>query len=104
MTDAEPDCAASLVAAGEELGRRARAIWQISAQTAATARAPARLARHLGRYATEPTFAQFELAQGADELRLGEVRPHTPREIELGVCALPEQEVAEPLLASAADE
>ena len=56
------------------------------------------------RQRAEAALARVELADGGREVGRPEVRPHLLQEAELGVCALPEQEVAQPLLATRADE
>src|SRR5262249_41066872 len=61
-------------------------------------------ARDLRGNGAEATLAHLELCERAQELLLGELRPHAPREVELGVRAFPEEEIAEALFAAGADE
>ena len=46
----------------------------------------------------------MKLADGDGEVIAIEVRPHPIGEIELGIGALPQQEIGEPLLAAGADQ
>src|SRR5215467_1320705 len=62
------------------------------------------LARDLRGNGAEATLAHLELCERAHELLLGELRPHASREVELGVRALPEEEIAEALFAAGANE
>src|SRR5579859_268045 len=49
-------------------------------------------------------LAAVKLAERALQIRLGEIRPKRVDEHEFGIGGLPEQEVAEPLLAAGADD
>src|SRR3954464_7588843 len=51
----------------------------------------------------EPAVSAGELQQGGVERVRAEVRPQALREHELGVGGLPDEEVADPLLAAGAD-
>src|SRR5262245_34290790 len=52
---------------------------------------------------TEPALAALELGDCERKVGRREVRPQALREHELGICGLPEQEVAHPLLAARPD-
>jgi len=56
------------------------------------------------RHRSEPSLPAMELAHGLGEVALLEVRPHAVGEDQLGVGALPEQEVRESLLAAGTDQ
>src|SRR5215470_12940787 len=49
-------------------------------------------------------LAAVKLAERALQIRLGEIRPKRVDEDELGIGGLPEEEIAEPLLAAGADD
>src|SRR4029079_1033738 len=66
-------------------------------------RAQAR-ALDLGAGATEPTLALLEERQRLEILALAEIRPQRVGDDDLGVRQLPEEEVADALLAAGADE
>src|SRR5690348_6780619 len=59
---------------------------------------------HLPRQAAETAFAGVKGVEGAVELFGGELGPHRVEEEQLGVRALPEQEVREPALTASPDE
>src|SRR5258706_16164122 len=77
----------------------------------ARARAPSS-SRHLvdgacprgGEETAEAAHTSPERPHGLGKIGGAEVGPHPRREVELRVCALPQQEVAEALLAPGADE
>src|SRR5579875_749686 len=52
---------------------------------------------------TEPPLAPAELGQGLAEMRRAEIGPEHVHEDELGIGALPEQEIRKPLLAAGSD-
>ncbi len=54
--------------------------------------------------ASEAPMAAPVLRESLPQSCLAEVRPHAIREIELGIGALPQQEVAEALLGTGADQ
>src|SRR3954468_16900473 len=57
-----------------------------------------------GPSAAEPAVPLGIGAQRAEEVDASEVRPERVAEVELRVCALPEQEPAQPLLTGGADD
>src|SRR5881398_2441674 len=61
-------------------------------------------ARDLRRHSAKATVARLEHAQRHAQLVLTELWPHRLREVQLGVCALPEHEIAQPLLAARTNE
>src|SRR5215203_6009484 len=56
------------------------------------------------RHRPEPPLPAAEVAHGVGQVGAAEVGPHAVGEDQLGVGALPEQEVREPLLAAGADQ
>src|SRR5436190_14693125 len=62
------------------------------------------LRRHLLRSQTESPIAPAKVRQRLAEIVRRELRPHLFHEQQLGVRAFPQQEVAQPLLASGPDQ
>src|SRR5262249_17537062 len=56
------------------------------------------------RNAAESALSRVIFRYGFLEVRAGEIGPHLPGEEQLGVSALPKQEVAEPLFAAGSDQ
>src|SRR5262245_39775049 len=56
------------------------------------------------RQTAEAALARVEVGDAGAQMRGAEVRPHRVGENELGVGALPEQKIREPLLAAGADQ
>src|SRR5688500_5451727 len=58
----------------------------------------------LGGDGAKPALARVELGDGLLEIGGGEIRPAAIGEIELGVRALPKEEITQPLLAAGANQ
>ena len=56
------------------------------------------------RHRSKPTLASLEFLHRFSQIDSREVRPHAPSEVKLRVCAFPEEKIAQPLLATRADE